>query len=178
MAYYTVAHFLQSSLEGDVQGSAKIRADQMTDDVWNYIFLRAAYPAKCGIPEATLKKMRNEFEFWYPMDMRASGKDLIGNHLTMSLYNHAAIWDKDESKWPRSFWTNGHLELNGAKMSKSTGNFMTLNDAVTKYSADAVRATLADAGDSLEDANFVNDTANKIILRLTKVTYFTIPSMS
>lgn len=36
--------------------------------------------------------MRNEFEYWYPMDLRVSGKDLIPNHLTMSLYNHAAIW--------------------------------------------------------------------------------------
>ena len=27
-------------------------------------------------------KMRNEFEYWYPFDLRASGKDLIRNHLT------------------------------------------------------------------------------------------------
>ena len=30
--------------------------------------------------------------YWYPLDLRCSGKDLIKNHLTMSLFNHAAIW--------------------------------------------------------------------------------------
>jgi leucyl-tRNA synthetase len=48
--------------------------------------------------------MRGEFEFWYPMNMRASGKDLIGNHLTMSLYNHAAVWEDQPELWPRSIW--------------------------------------------------------------------------
>ena len=39
--------------------------------------------------------MRSEFQYWYPMDLRVSGKDLIGNHLTMCLYNHAAIWPNE-----------------------------------------------------------------------------------
>ena len=55
------------------------------------------------------------------MDLRVSGKDLIGNHLTMSLYNHAAIWDKRPDLWPRGFYTNGFVNINNKKMSKSTG---------------------------------------------------------
>ena len=34
--------------------------------------------------------------------------------------------------WPRSFFTNGHLMINSEKMSKSTGNFMTLREAINK----------------------------------------------
>ncbi len=34
---------------------------------------------------------------------------------------------------------NGFLQLDGQKMSKSTGNFLTLRNAVDLYSADAVR---------------------------------------
>jgi leucyl-tRNA synthetase len=37
---------------------------------------------------------------------------------------------------------------------------------VEKYSADAMRFSLADAGDSLEDANFAEDTAFNIVPRL------------
>ena len=48
------------------------------------------------------------------------------------------------------------------------GNFLTLRDAVKKYSADAVRMALADAGDEIDDANFEYTTANSAILRLTK----------
>jgi leucyl-tRNA synthetase len=58
--------------------------------------------------------------------------------------------------------------LNSEKMSKSTGNFKTLREAIAEYSSDAMRFALADAGDTLEDANFVDDTANAAILKLTK----------
>jgi leucyl-tRNA synthetase len=51
-------------------------------------------------------------------------------------------------------------------MSKSTGNFLTLTDAISKYSADGMRLCLADAGDSIEDANFVEKTAEAGLLRL------------
>jgi len=60
------------------------------------------------------------------------------------------------------------LLLNKAKMSKSTGNFLTLRKAIELYGADATRFALASAGDGLEDANFVTDTADKTILRLYK----------
>ena len=45
-------------------------------------------------------------------------------------------------------------------MSKSTGNFLTLQEAIEKFSADGMRLSLADAGDSVEDANFVESMAD------------------
>ena len=111
--------------------------------------------------------MRNEFEFWYPIDLRVSGKDLIRNHLTMSLYNHATIWKNDmQKKMTRSYFCNGHLMLNNQKMSKSTGYFMTLREVVNKFGSDASRIALGDAGDTLDDANFEETVANAAILRL------------
>eukprot|EP00004_Rigifila_ramosa_P013703 TRINITY_DN3058_c0_g1_i1.p1 TRINITY_DN3058_c0_g1~~TRINITY_DN3058_c0_g1_i1.p1 ORF type:complete len:1171 (+),score=294.12 TRINITY_DN3058_c0_g1_i1:364-3513(+) len=166
MAFYTVAHLLQGGvIDGSVVGPAGIRAEQLTDAVWDYIFLEGKYPADCGIEQYVLDKCRQEFNYWYPMDLRVSGKDLIQNHLIFWLYNHVAIFPK--SKLPLGVRANGHLLLNSEKMSKSTGNFLTLREGVEKYSADAMRFTLADAGDGMEDANFQHDTANKAILRLT-----------
>ena len=78
----------------------------------------------------------------YPMDLRVSGKDLIGNHLTMALYNHASIWKDRPELWPRGYYTNGHVNLNNEKMSKSTGNFLMLEEAIEKFSADATRLAL------------------------------------
>ena len=55
--------------------------------VWDYVYLGGALPpASCGISEALLQRMRREFEYWYPFDLRVSGKDLIQNHLTFTLY--------------------------------------------------------------------------------------------
>jgi leucyl-tRNA synthetase len=56
--------------------------------------------------------------------------------------------------------------LNGKNMSKSTGNSLTLGDGVNKFGADAMRLTLADAGDGIEDTNFEQKTANANILRV------------
>ncbi|KAG1462441.1 hypothetical protein G6F46_004324 [Rhizopus delemar] len=164
MAYYTVAHLLHNDLKGSSVGSAGITAEQMTDSVWNYIFRLGEYPVDCGVPQATLDRLRREYEYFYPLDLRASGKDLVPNHLTFFLYNHTAIFPED--KWPQGVRSNGHLLLDSKKMSKSTGNFMTMSDAVIKYGADATRFALADAGDSVEDANFEDATANAAILRL------------
>eukprot|EP00891_Asterochloris_glomerata_P006901 jgi/Astpho2/6901/fgenesh1_pm.00106_%23_9_t len=167
MAYYTVAHLLQQgNLFGE--GTGGIRPQDMTDEVWNFIFLKGFKPEVSAIPGSTLEEMRREFEFWYPFDVRVSGKDLINNHLTFCLYNHTAIWEDDPSKWPRAMRCNGHLLLNGDKMSKSTGNFKTLRQAIDEYGADAMRIALADAGDGMEDANFEVSVANAAVLRLTK----------
>lgn len=126
MAYYTIAHLLQGGvLDGSQVGPLGIKAEDMNDAVWEYILKKGPYPDGCKIPEESLKALRREFEYWYPMDLRSSGKDLIRNHLTMSLYNHAAIWE-DHNKMPRGFFCNGWILVNGKKMSKSEGNFLTI----------------------------------------------------
>lgn len=168
MAFYTIAHFLQGgSFKGEKPSPMGITADMMTDDVWDYIFFaNAKLPASSKIKKDNLNTLKREFNYWYPMDLRVSGKDLINNHLTFMLYNHIAIWNDEPNMWPRSVRVNGHLLLNSAKMSKSDGNFLTLYESVEKYSADGTRLCLADSGDSVEDANFVETTADAGILRL------------
>ena len=95
-----------------------------------------------------------------------SGKDLVPNHLTYAVYNHVAMWPEREDRWVQGIRANGHLLLNSEKMSKSTGNFMTLSEAIDKFSADGMRLALANSGDSVEDANFVEADANAGVLRL------------
>ncbi|KAH6687483.1 leucyl-tRNA synthetase [Plectosphaerella plurivora] len=165
MAYYTICHLLHSDIYGKTPGLSKkpITPEQMTDQVWDYIFFRVD-EVDTDISEEDLASMRNAFSYWYPMDIRVSGKDLITNHLTFNLYHHIALFPK--KFWPRSFRVNGHLMLNGSKMSKSTGNFLTLRQAIDKFGADATRLSLAEAGDGIEDANLEETVANAAILRL------------
>lgn len=168
MAYYTIAHYLHSSIDGKTPGLAGITAEQMTDEVFDYIFTRRELSAEAlastGIKEEWLKKMRREFEYFYPLDVRVSGKDLIQNHLTFFLYIHIALFPPQH--WPQGVRANGHLMLNGEKMSKHTGNFLTLEETVKKFGADAARIALSDAGDGVEDANFEEKVASTSVLRL------------
>lgn len=168
MAYYTVAGYLQGgTLDGSVVGPSGIKAEQMTLAAWDYIFLGKDFNAEAcpGLTEEQLRPLRNEFNYWYPMDMRVSGKDLIRNHLTFALYNHQAIWNSPKMM-PKSYFCNGYLMLNNEKMSKSTGNFLSMDQCVEKYGADSSRIACADAGDFLDDANFDEQVANAAILKL------------
>jgi leucyl-tRNA synthetase len=168
MAYYTLAHYLHEDIFGKNPGVANIKPDQLTDEIWDYLLvgreLNDEVLSTSRIPIEHLESMRREFQYWYPVDLRVSGKDLIPNHLTFFIYIHIAIFPPEN--WPKSIRANGHLLLNGEKMSKSTGNFMTLDQMVKKYGADASRIALADAGDGVADANLEEDVADNNVLRL------------
>jgi leucyl-tRNA synthetase len=117
MAYYTVAHLLQGIVNGSKPGLLGIRAEQLTKEVWDYIFFLDAPRPESEISDEAFSKLRQEFLYWYPLDLRVSGKDLVPNHLTYLLYNHIAVWDKQSDRWPQGVRANGHLMLNSEKVS-------------------------------------------------------------
>lgn len=159
MAYYTVCHLIHKDIYGK---DGSISPDIFTDEVWDYIFFNDNKMPE-SISKELLVKMKKEFDYYYPLDLRVTGKDLINNHMTMCLYNHVAFWP---DKAPRAFHINGHLRLNQQKMSKRNGNFMTIRQAVDKFSADVVRYCLAESVVSLDDADFSEVEANKVVLKL------------
>ncbi|KAL7644254.1 UNVERIFIED_CONTAM: hypothetical protein RMT77_005081 [Armadillidium vulgare] len=166
MAYYTICHMLHSDFDGAVGTEYDIKPEDMTQEVWDYIFMQTEKMPSSRLSPTILGKLRNEFKYWYPVDLRASGKDLVPNHLTYYLYNHVAMWPNNPELWPKAIRANGHLLLNSEKMSKSTGNFLTLSEATERFGADGMRLALANAGDSIEDANFETNVADSGVLRM------------
>jgi leucyl-tRNA synthetase len=155
-AYYTIKHFIHSDLFGS---DSKYSAEQFTEEIWDFVFLKK--DLEKDVVDTEFKKqldlMQKSFEYFYPVDMRISGKDLINNHLAMYIYNHVAIFDK--KYYPVSINCNGWILVDGKKMSKSDGNFITIESALETNSIDAVRMTLADSGDSFDDANYIKANA-------------------
>jgi leucyl-tRNA synthetase len=147
MAYYTISKYINE---------LDIDAEKLTDAVFDYIFLGKGNVDKVakesGLGKLVIQKMKDEFEYWYPVDFRASGKDLIPNHLTFYLFHHTAIWPED--KWPRIISPNGFLTVEGEKMSKSKGNFIVLKNGIKKYGADPLRLTLLYAAEGMNDPDF------------------------
>ena len=48
----------------------------MTSEVWDYIFFdEAKIPSNSNISVDLMNKMKREFKFWYPLDLRVSGID-------------------------------------------------------------------------------------------------------
>lgn len=117
---------LKGHWDGSQVGPAGVTPAQLNDHFWDYIFLGIAAPAgTVSVPQETLDRLKKEVDYWYPLDLRVSGKDLVPNHLTFFLYNHTAIFPKE--KWPKGIRANGHILRNGVKMSKSEGNFITIH---------------------------------------------------
>jgi len=165
MAYYTFAHLLHpTSFDGSIIGPLGIMPNEMTDSAWDYILLDKPYIS--GPSQEKLDQMKDEFNYWYPVDLRVSGKDLIQNHLTMSLYNHSAIWANHPDRMPQAFYCNGHVMVDDEKMSKSKGNFIVLKDAIETWTSDAVRFSLAMSGDIIDDANFRRVHAEEAMVHL------------
>lgn len=78
-----------------------------------------------------------------PFDIHAGGIDLIFPHHTNEIAQAECAYDK---KFCNYWLHNGHLFVNGKKMSKSAGNFFTLRDLLKKgYSAEAIRYELIKA---------------------------------
>jgi leucyl-tRNA synthetase len=157
MAYYTISHLID-----------KIPKEYITREMFDFIFLGKEYDMPVE-HQTIVYEMRKEFMFWYPVDIRISGKDLITNHLSMSLYNHYAIW-KHKDYFPRSYITNGYLmvKMDGSdkpqKMSKSEGTFITMRDGIRKYGVNATRYTLAynyGHDDGVFDEKFAKSISNK-----------------
>jgi len=144
MAYYTIAHLIR-----------KIDPSSLREEFFDYIFLgrgEADEVAKtCAIDISTLEALRREFTYFYPLDARHSGRDLVPNHLTFFIFNHAAIFPKN--LWPRAIVVNGSVLMEGKKMSKSYGNIIPLKEAISKYCADALRLALLATAELLQDAD-------------------------
>ncbi len=162
MAFYTVIHKIRKY---------GIPPEKLTTEFWDYVMLGAGEPnglsRRLGVSEEALKDIRDEFNYWYPLDSRHSGKDLIPNHLTFFIFNHAAIFPKD--KWPKQVVANGWVLIKGEKMSKSKGNVRTLPALVRTYSPDAVRLALSVEAEVGLDMSLDFEMMGKIYDALRKV---------
>jgi leucyl-tRNA synthetase len=161
MAYYIIAKYVNNNAISDDN-------DNITDAFFDYVLLGrgiADQVAKeCKLAADTVEQIRNEFVYFYPVDSRHSGRDLVPNHLTFFIFNHVAIFDKEN--WPRQIVVNGSVLMEGKKMSKSLGNIIPLRAAIRQYGADTIRLAMLVSAEILQDADFSFDTVRGIRLKL------------
>ncbi|WP_229572530.1 leucine--tRNA ligase [Saccharolobus caldissimus] len=162
MAYYTISHKIRQY---------KLTFSQLTLEFWDYVLLGLGNPEeiseKTGIPINILKELRDEFLYWYPLDMRHSGRDLVPNHLTFFIFNHAAIFP--ENLWPKGIAVNGLVLYEGKKMSKSLRNIIPLRKGLRMYGVDIMRIALSSTADMGSDVNFSESLVRTIGENIRKI---------
>jgi len=160
MAYYILAKFVNAG---------KLSADNLSKGFFDYVFLGYGSLGKVSeitkIPKETVDEIKNEFSYFYPVDSRHSGRDLVPNHLTFFVLNHVAIFP--ENNWPKQIVVNGSVLMDGKKMSKSMGNIIPLRQAIRDYGADPIRLAIIISAELLQDADFnlesVTGIKNKLV---------------
>ena len=89
MSYYAIAPYLKD-----------IDPEELDEEFFDHIFLDKP-TTKTNIPLG----MREEFNYWYPLDWRLSAKDLVGNHLSFHIFHHSAIFPEEKRpKWSGGLW--------------------------------------------------------------------------
>lgn len=170
MSYYTIVRHIKDN---------NIDAEKLSDEVFDYIFLGTEDPdtigAKKDLNPSLLREMRKEFSYFYPLDSRNSGRDLIPNHLTYFIFNHVAIFP--EELWPRQIAVNGSVLMEGKKMSKSFGNIIPLRDALRTYGADPLRIAILATAELLQDLDFSDTLAKSVRERLERFCSFALQTI-
>ena len=140
MAFYTIAHIIREE---------KIPAEKLSEELFDYVFLgrgnAATVSERTGIAEEVIERMRSEFLYWYPNDLRHTAPAHLSNHLAFFIMHHVAIFP--EEHWPRGISLNGLMIREGAKISKSKGNVIPLAHISERYGVDLFRLYCAVAAD-------------------------------
>ncbi len=123
-AFYTMSPFIRD-------------ANQLNDDFFDMIF-DASNPNPA---ESEYKEAAEEFRYWYGVDQRITSSPHMSNHLIFYIMNHVALFNNQY--WPKGITISGTVISNGAKISKSKGNGISLLDVVRIYGADLFRMYVA-----------------------------------
>ncbi|MFB6105192.1 MAG: leucine--tRNA ligase [Halobacteriaceae archaeon] len=135
MAYYTIAPQIQ---------------DIPVEDLDHAFFDALFYGADAvEDPDERALALREEWQYWYPVDYRCSGNDLINNHLTFYLFHHAELFEPPE--WPQGVTVMGMGLLEGEAMSSSKGHVVLPTEAIETYGADTVRFFLLNSAEPWQD---------------------------
>ncbi len=147
MAYYIISKYVNGK---------EISSENVTDTFFDYVFLGEGnlkdVSSNCKIKPEILEEIKNEFQYYYPVNSRHSGRDLVPNHLTFFIFNHIAVFPK--KYWPEEIVVNGSVLMDGKKMSKSMGNIIPLRDAIRNHGADSIRLAILISAELLQDADF------------------------
>jgi len=164
-AYYIISRYIHFDDDNNIP------AQNLTESLFDYVFLGEGSSKRISeettLSEELICNMRTEFTYFYPVDTRHSGRDLVPNHLTFFVFNHVAIFDR--AYWPRQIVVNGSVLMDGKKMSKSFGNIIPLRQAVREHSADTIRVAMLSSAELLQDADFSFEALRGIRSRLDDI---------
>jgi leucyl-tRNA synthetase len=139
--------------------------DTFVDSSW--YFLRYTDPRNAEAPWR-----RDLADFWNPVDLYIGGVDHATMHMIYARFFMKALNDLGLVGFREpfsTFYTNGWVQLGGAKMSKSRGNVIGPEELLDKYGADAVRLYILSIGPANEDMEWTDEGVEGVVRWLRRV---------
>ncbi len=130
-AYYLVSKYVNNG---------QLTTADLTEEFFDYVFLGKG----TGKEKEEWKRIKQEFDYFYPLDMNLGGKEHKTVHFPVFLMNHVGILP--EEKWPKGIFANWWVTGKGSKISKSKGGAEPIPEAIEKYGVDAMRLYYAHVG--------------------------------
>jgi len=145
--YYLVSKYVN-------EGSLK--TEQLTEEFFDYVFLDCGDPEsiakKIGVDLELLKRIREDVEYWYPLDINLGGKEHMTVHFPAFLMNHVGILQ--EKYWPRGIFVNWYITGKLGKISKSKGGAEPIPGAAERFGVDTMRLYYAHIASPFADVEW------------------------
>jgi leucyl-tRNA synthetase len=153
-SYYIISKYVNEN---------KIKSEEMTEEFFDYVFL-----GKGKSKNSIWNEIKDDFDYWYPVDINLGGKEHKTVHFPVFLMNHVAVMPQD--KRPRGIFTHWWVTQKGKeKISKSKGGVEHINEAATTYGVDAMRLYYAHVGSPFVDIEWDSEAVIKYKNRIANI---------
>jgi len=163
MAYFIVRRFVSTG---------RLTTPQLTEAFFNYVF-RGEGAGEPSVDRKLLEEVRDEFLYWYPLDINLGGKEHKRVHFPVFLYTHARLLPPELQ--PRGIYVNGWITgPSGEKVSKKEvsgkgGRIPPLDIALETWGPDALRLFYAIAASPSQDVVWDPSLVDSAVGRLAEV---------
>jgi len=133
--------------------SGKLKPEELTEEFFDYVFL-----GKGEAKKEVWRKVKEEFDYWYPLDMNFGGKEHQTVHFPVFIFNHIAILRQQH--WPKGIFSYWWITGKGGKISKSKGGAQPVPHLIERHGADSIRLYYSHSASAFEDTEWDE---NKVI---------------
>ncbi|MCL1984239.1 MAG: leucine--tRNA ligase [Methanomassiliicoccaceae archaeon] len=157
--------------------SKQISAEQMTEPFFDHVILGkgdvGTVSKETGISAELLTKIKDDVQYWYPLDLNLGGKEHMTVHFPTFLFNHVAILPPE--KLPKGIMVNWYItkkkDETGKKdkISKSKGGAQPIPGAAEKFGVDSLRLYYAHIASLFVDVEWDEDIVMTYRQRLDRI---------
>ena len=153
-SYYIISKYVNEN---------KIKHEEMTEEFFDYVFL-----GKGKSKDKIWDEIKEDFDYWYPVDINLGGKEHKTVHFPVYLMNHVAIMPAD--KRPLGIFVHWWITQKGKeKISKSKGGAEHIAEAASTYGVDAMRLYYAHIGSPFVDVEWDSEAVTKYKNKIANV---------